>query len=45
VEQANHDRLLRLARGALGDAAFEQASAAGRMMTRDEVIASALGAV
>lgn len=42
TDQAEHERKLQAVREALGEAAFEQASAIGRAITRDEAIASTL---
>jgi len=41
-DQAEHDRMLQALKDLLGEAAFEQAWASGREMTREEAIACAL---
>ena len=41
-DQARHERMLESLAATLGEAQFQQVSAAGRAMTRDEAIASAL---
>jgi hypothetical protein len=42
ADQTEHERTLQAVNDALGDAAFQQASAAGRAITPDEAIAYAL---
>jgi predicted ATPase len=42
ADQAEHERRLRAVNDTLGESAFQQASAFGRAITRDEAIASAL---
>jgi hypothetical protein len=41
-DQARHERMLESLTATLGETLFQQVSAAGRAMTRDEAIASAL---
>ena len=43
ADQAEHERKLQAVNDALGESAFQQASASGSAMTSDEAIAWALG--